>query len=47
MLSMIASNERREKQVIKKCKNIRETFKGAIENIADKIFALIRSQIQD
>lgn len=41
------SNERRVKQVIKKCKNIRETFKEAIENIADKLFALIRSKIQD
>ena len=39
------SNDRHKKQVIKKCKNIRETFKEAIENIADKLFSLIRSRI--
>lgn len=41
------SNDRRKKQVIKKCTNIRDTFKEAIDNIADKLFALIRSRIQD
>ena len=41
------SNDRKQKQVIKKCKNIREAFKEAIQNIADKMFALIRSKIQD